>query len=213
MTRCSCRLWSSRRQDLKNEGLSREDEEFINENTLKILTALEETPASVESRDGQPTAVPSLERVRGESLILACPARQQAEELPCRMLGLLMRAHGFKVEALSTKTLPSEIEQRVAEEKPAFIFIAVLPPGGFVQVRYLCKRLRKLDAKLTIIVGYWGHQRNFDNLLVRLRAAGASYVTTSLTQAASRILALAGQAGVGKGVRNQSDKKGARTEG
>ena len=38
-----------------------------------------------------------------------------------------------------------------------------------------------------IIVGYFGRVRDFDRLLVRLRAAGASYVTTTLLQSRSQI--------------------------
>jgi hypothetical protein len=47
---------------------------------------------------------------------------------------------------------------------------------------------------LKIIVGYWGRAKNFDRLLVRLRSAGASYVTTSLLQSRSQIRALLGPA-------------------
>jgi hypothetical protein len=70
------------------------------------------------------------------------------------------------------------------------VFIAVLPPGGLVQARYLCRRLRRRFRDLKIVVGYWGRARNFDRLLVRLRAAGASYVTTSLLQSRSQVQAL-----------------------
>jgi hypothetical protein len=62
-----------------------------------------------------------------------------------------------------------------------------------VQVRYLCKRLRKRFADLPIVIGYWGRPRDFDGLLVRLRSAGATYVTTSLLQAANRVRAMLSQ--------------------
>ena len=52
----------------------------------------------------------------------------------------------------------------------------VLPPGGLVQARYLCRRLRRQFKDLKIVVGYWGRARNFDRLLVRLRAARACRV-------------------------------------
>ena len=103
------------------------------------------------------------------------------------MLASLMKADGVQVDVLSTKTLPAQVEERVEEGKPALVFIAVLPPGGVVQVRYLCKRLRGRFAGLPIVIGHWGPQRNYDRLLVRLRSAGATYVTTSLLQASRRI--------------------------
>jgi hypothetical protein len=70
------------------------------------------------------------------------------------------------------------------------VFIAVLPPGRLVQARYLCRRLRRRFKDLKIVVGYWGRSRDFDRLLVRLRAAGASYVTTSLGQSRTQVKAL-----------------------
>jgi hypothetical protein len=42
------------------------------------------------------------------------------------------------------------------------------------------------------VVGFWGGERNYENILVRLRSAGASYLTTSLTQTASQVQALLG---------------------
>src|SRR5205807_1267110 len=90
----------------------------------------------------------------------------------------------------STRTLPAEIETRIERERPAVLFVAVLPPGGVTQARYLCRRLRRRFADLPIVVGYFGRVRDFDRLLVRLRAAGASYVTTSVAQTSTQILAL-----------------------
>jgi hypothetical protein len=72
------------------------------------------------------------------------------------------------------------------------VFVAVLPPGGIEQARYLCRRLRRRFADLPILVGYFGRSRDFDRLLVRLRRSGASYVTTSLAQARTQIKALVG---------------------
>jgi hypothetical protein len=77
-----------------------------------------------------------------------------------------------------------------AESQAALIFVAILPPGGLVQARYLCKRLSRRFPHLKILVGHWGRIRYFDRLLVQLRSAGASYVTTSLLQSASQVRAL-----------------------
>jgi hypothetical protein len=101
-----------------------------------------------------------------------------------------MAPNSYSVEALSTRLLPAEVETTIEHERPAVLFIAVMPPGGIVQARYLCRRLRKRFKELPIVVGYWGRVRNFDALLVKLRAAGASYVTTSLAQTKSQIEAL-----------------------
>jgi hypothetical protein len=90
----------------------------------------------------------------------------------------------------STRVLPAEIEARVRRDRPAIVAIAVLPPGGVPQARYLCRRLRKEFPDLPIIVGFWGKVRNFDQFLVKFRKAGASYVTTSMVQSRNQIQAL-----------------------
>ncbi len=82
------------------------------------------------------------------------------------------------------------VENRIARGAPAILFVAILPPGGVVQAKYLCKRLRRQYKDLKIVVGYWRRAKNFDRLLVSFRRAGASYVTTSLLQSQSQLRAL-----------------------
>ena len=123
-------------------------------------------------------------------LVFACPAHHRAEELSLHMLAQELEPLGCRVEIASTRALPVEIESRLTAEPPAIVFIAVLPPGGLIQARYLCRRLRRISSELKIVVGYWGRVRNFDRLLVRLRSSGANYVTTSITQSRGQIGAL-----------------------
>jgi predicted PurR-regulated permease PerM len=187
----------------RQEGLSTEDEEFFFQETTVIVAQLESEIAPIEPNSGQ-AVIPVDQDAHSVSppvLILGCPAHEKAEELPLLMLTSLMKLEGVKVEVLSTKTLPGQVEERVGQEKPALVFIAVLPPGGLVQVRYLCKRLRRRFADLPVVIGHWGPRRNYDRLQVRLRSAGATYVTTSLLQAGSRIRALVTEASLQEPVR------------
>jgi hypothetical protein len=175
--------------DRKHEGLSREDEEFIFQETMETLTRLESESSPALPADADATLLD-----HEPPLILACPAHERAEELPVRMFETLMKREGIKVEVLSTKILPTEVADRVEQLKPAVVFVAVLPPGGLIQVHYLCKRLRKRFRELPLVVGYWRPHKNFDRLLVRLRGAGATYVTTSLRQARMRVRGLIDEA-------------------
>jgi hypothetical protein len=173
------------RHDRARDGLIAEDEDYIYQTSRAILAHLED---DLKAR----TDLPGVEPV-ADVLILGCPAHQEAEELSLQMLGLLLRHDGCRLEILSTKALPAEVEARVEREKPALVFIAVLPPGGVIQARYLCKRLRKRFADLPLVVGYWGESSDFDRLLVRFRSAGASYLTTSLLQSCSQIRSMLAQ--------------------
>jgi hypothetical protein len=122
-------------------------------------------------------------------LVLGCPAHHEAEEVIVQMLQQLMQPTGCHVDVVSTRTHATDIAARIGQERPALIFIAALP-GGLPQTRYLCRHLHKEFPDLHIVVGYWGDKEEYDKILVRLRQAGASSLTTSLLQSRSRISAL-----------------------
>ena len=129
--------------------------------------------------------------VAARAVVLGCPSHHASEELVIAMLARMLEGPGgARVEATSTRLLPSEVESAVERTQPAVVFITVLPPGGLDQARHLCRRLRKRFPNLWIVLGFWGRTRNFDALLVRLRKAGASYVTTSMHQTVNQIRAL-----------------------
>lgn len=168
------------RRDRQLAGLSAEDEGFIFRATKDVLDRLA-TDAPAPELPAEPAAL----------LVLGCPAHHEAEELSVTMLAQLLQPDGGRVEAVSTRALPAEVEARVEREVPTVLFVAVLPPGGLVQARYLCRRLRKRFPELPIVVGYWGNERHYDTILRKLRSAGASYVTTSLLQSRTQVRTLA----------------------
>ena len=125
------------RRDRENDGLSADDEAFIFDSTeqiLKDVQATQPTPARV---------LPELSGGPPQALVLGLPAHHRSEELTLQMLDLVMRTCPCRVQAVTTKTLPVEVEATIEREKPAVVFVAVLPPGGTVQARYLCRRLRR----------------------------------------------------------------------
>jgi predicted PurR-regulated permease PerM len=170
------------RRDRLHAGLSAEDEAFIY-GVVKTVTAEHCDQSQGSGTDSAPPSDLEL------PLAMGCAAHHQAEELMSEMLAGGLCSH-CRMETISTRTLPSEIETRIAEEKPAIVFISVLPPGGTRQARYLSRRLHRRFPELKIIVGYFGKVKDFDKLLIRFRSSGASYVTTSLQQSCSQILAL-----------------------
>jgi predicted PurR-regulated permease PerM len=194
------------RRDRRDAGLDAEDEEFILHTTREILEGIEVNPPPGKSPEPIPTASPAENPGDGTEpavqaseaklpydpriLILGCPAHQQAEELALQMLANLLKPEGCDVKAVSTRTLPAEIETRIASDVPALVFIAVLPPGGLVQARFLCKRIRRRFPDLPIVVGFWGEAHDFDKLFRQVRSAGGNYVATSLLQARSQIDAI-----------------------
>jgi len=178
------------RRDRKRAGLTAVDETVIIDATAAISDQLatdNRVPGTLADDGGTEGPSTSLEH---QSVILGCPAHHKAEELTLHMLARLLKPLGCRMEVQSTRTLPVEAEAWIERERPQAVFIAVLPPGGVPQARYLCRRLHKRFPELKILVGYWGRVRDFDKLLVRLRSSGASYVTTTLLQSSTQIRAL-----------------------
>jgi predicted PurR-regulated permease PerM len=186
------------RRDRQDGDLTADDETFIFDTTKDVIERLADEPAAgtpvsgavAPARAGAAGETPPADPAPPPPLILGCPSHHRTEELALGMLGLITSPLGYRVEGVSTRALPAEIESTIDRTAPAAVFIAVFPPGGLPQASYLCRRLRKRFPGLKIIVGYWGRTKNFDRLLVRLRGAGASYVTTSMLQTRTQLKAV-----------------------
>jgi predicted PurR-regulated permease PerM len=163
------------RRDRETAGLDATDEKFILDSTDAILDQL----MPMNSAEGP---------VRGS--VLGCPAHHRTDELAIAMIGHLLAADGIACSGSSTRLLPSDIEAKVTDEHPDVLLISIVPPGGVTQARYLSRRLRKRFPSLRIVIAYLGRVRDFDGLLVRFRAAGADYVTTSVDQTCNQLLSL-----------------------
>lgn len=168
------------RRDRQREGLTTKDETWVVDATERTITAI----ALEATRDapGRPPIEPL-------PLVLACPAHHRAEEVGLAMLARLCAHDVARVQIMTRRARVADIEARIEEDAPACVFVGILPPGGVTQAEYLCKRLAGRWPDLPIIVGYWKRPKHYDKLLVRLREAGASYVTTSVEQARSQVAA------------------------
>ncbi len=114
--------------------------------------------------------------------ILGCPATDETDALGLEMLRQLLNPARWELKVVAVQTLTSEIMIRIAQDPPAIVCIAALPPGGMAHARYLCKRLRSASPDVQIIVGRWGRQRNDKVECERLEQAGATFVTTTLLE-------------------------------
>jgi predicted PurR-regulated permease PerM len=164
------------RHDRHRDELNAEQELHVYDQITMLQSELDEELTVPES-------APSLDA----PLLLAMPSHHRSECVIAQGMALLIRPMNVRVEPLPCSLLPVDIEERIAVAKPLAIYLSVLPPGGMTQARYLCRRLRRRFKDLVIIVGYFGNYRDYDALLVRFRAAGASYVTTNLHQGRSQI--------------------------
>ena len=114
--------------------------------------------------------------------ILGCPAMDETDLVGLEMLRQLLDPGRWFLEVTALEALTSELAARIAEDPPAIVCIAAMPPGGMSHARYLCKRLHDASPGMQIIVGRWGQKRNSKIDRERLEQAGASFVTTSLLE-------------------------------
>jgi len=87
--------------------------------------------------------------------ILGCPAHDEADELALQMLQHVLDPRRFEIEVTRAGLLAAEVLSLVEQSTPTLVCIGLVPPGGFAQTRYLCKRLRARCPTLPIVVGCW----------------------------------------------------------
>jgi len=129
--------------------------------------------------------------------VVGCTSHHESEEAALKLLSYCLGEHGVDMRWAGTRALPTDLEDWIERVQPKVIVIAILPPGGLTQARYMCERLHERLPKAKIVVAYFGKTQKYDALLVKFRRAGASYFTTSLNQTRTQICNLLSKADVG----------------
>lgn len=165
------------KRDLARDRLSEEGLDFVVRATSEIVRdLLPRDPADTEA-----------ERL----CVLGYPVRDRADELALGMLGQLVDQTRVELETASAAALTSEVVALVETVRPAVVCLALLPPGGLAQARYVLKRLRARYPDQKILVGRWGRppgdEENWDVLL----SAGADHVSPTLLETRNYLAQLA----------------------
>ena len=94
----------------------------------------------------------------------------------------------FEVDMTKTALLTAEVVSLVEQTAPTLVCIGLVPPGGFAQTRYLCKRLRARFPTLPIVVGCWSGTKNEAEHLARLHLDSLTQVGTTLLETHHQIM-------------------------
>jgi len=84
--------------------------------------------------------------------------------------------------------LTAEVLSLVEQTSPALLCIGLVPPGGFAQTRYLCKRLRISFPQLPIVIGCWGGTTEEEEHLALLHLDSLTYLSTTLLETRHQIM-------------------------
>jgi predicted PurR-regulated permease PerM len=176
------------RRDAERGELKAEERQVVYQTTREVLDDLVFRQQQISQLASVPLGEEPPER--HEVAALGFPAHDEADELALHMLAQLLEPSGCRLEVFSTKSLAAEVLRRACEERPAFVVIGALPPGGLAQTRHLCKRLRAGCPGVKIYVVRWGQTESLERLRDSLRQAGADGVVTTLAEARGQVVPL-----------------------
>lgn len=178
------------KQDQQHNNLTPDEAHFIYQATHDLVEHLgaPHVPTSASTmpvaHDEDAGVLPPKAR------ILGCPAHDEADEIALRMLQHTLDPLQFAVEITHTALLTTEVLSLVEQTSPALICIGLVPPGGFAQTRYVCKRLRISFPQLPIIIGCWGGTTEEEEHLTLLRLDSLTYIGTTLLETRHQIMQL-----------------------
>ena len=103
------------------------------------------------------------------------------DELGVNVLTQLLNLESFGVNS-TPRINVNDVFALVEKTHPDVVCIAVVAPFVLSHTRYLCSKLRQRMPKLPIVIGLWGFSNVAPETLEKLNSAGATKITTSLSQ-------------------------------
>jgi predicted PurR-regulated permease PerM len=119
--------------------------------------------------------------------LVCVPAEDLADELVGHMLAQLAAGGGEPAPVLEHDLPRSEVLSRLAELGTEQVFLSVLAPYSYAQVREICRDLRAHFPGLRIVVALWDLRAEAERYRRRLAAAGADEVVATLQEAVRAI--------------------------
>jgi hypothetical protein len=113
--------------------------------------------------------------------VVACPLRDDLDELGFVMLQQLLDPARWRLELASPEMLSSEVVALVVERSPSVVCLGSVGEGALAHTRYLTKRLRAALPDAYLIVARWGMMLSPQEIEA-FKKAGADEVSTSLVE-------------------------------
>jgi predicted PurR-regulated permease PerM len=132
------------------------------------------------------SAAPEAQREHASSLCIAS-TRDGVDHLAAQMLARLLPAPEFTAVALAHSNIAAEALEAIEARRCKTVLISALQPPAASHAESLCRRLRQRFPELRILVGLWGSDGDVAGAAVRLKAAGADEVVTTLHGAVQRV--------------------------
>jgi len=115
----------------------------------------------------------------GSQSILCVPASDRADEIIAKLLEASLVDRQVSAKIIG----PRDAIQLASEGfTPRAVVISALPPEAVTAARAVCKRMRRDDQDVTVIVGLWCAAGDLDRSRQRLAAAGATRTVSSFAE-------------------------------
>ena len=175
------------KQDQRRDNLTADEAHAIYRATHELIDDLSASQAAASAEEAVASVPEDTAAVLPPPIhILGCPAHDEADEAALRMLQQVLDPRRFAVEVTRAGLLAAEVLSLAEQSAPALVCIGLVPPGGFAQTRYLCKRLRARFPTLPVIVGCWGGTEA--ETLARLRLDSLTQISTTLAKTRQQIM-------------------------
>jgi hypothetical protein len=157
------------------EDVAERSEELIAGNKERKTPGDEAPPVVQKLRAGDDTAV------------VCVPARDEADEIAALMIERILDRRGISVKVISCAALAGECVEEMKHIHAGVACVAVVPPFGQMNARYMCRRLRAQFPDLKLIAAILT-ERPADEIKTRGPAIIADETATSLKQTVNAVL-------------------------
>ncbi|HWB20044.1 MAG TPA: AI-2E family transporter, partial [Phycisphaerales bacterium] len=179
--------------DRHSGALDEEREAFVRSGMKQVIEALDDRDHDSASESVTQSASMPLQDQRR---VLCVPANDEADAAAALMVSRLLQRIGIEAEAVAVGSSVSEFMQRLASDTDQIMCVSVIPPSGLMQARSLCRRIRTVHPKATILMCVWSSE-SADQVTKRLGGCSADGIVTSMGELVAR---LQGQLGTNRAI-------------
>jgi methylmalonyl-CoA mutase cobalamin-binding subunit len=120
--------------------------------------------------------------------ILCLPARTEADEITALMLAQVLQAKGCLVQAVAVTSSASEMVELVEQRNPDVVLLSATPPAAVIHARYLCRKLRRQNPGVKLVVGLWNTADDLAKAHERIGCDAKVVATLADAHAAIRLM-------------------------
>jgi hypothetical protein len=171
-------------RDRARHQISEPDHQFVVRTTRVLVDDFPVTaaaPKGVVGGDDLGASATPPQRVLGVS------ARSLTDEIIWEMLAQLFDPKRVAVQSVGSAYLASDVASTATALAPDVVCVVSIPPGGIVQARYICRRLRAKLPTTPIVVIRPGVQDGSRERAEKLTADGATCVAFTLQDAQLKV--------------------------